>query len=187
MLDKSQVRQCFPRLETDRLILRKVEKQDQTSLYDCITNPMIKKYIQISPNTMMFAARLYRYFEQSNHTLTSVHFALTLKSDGQLIGLCSLQHWNESLQRASIGYMLSPTHWNRGIATEAVQAVMSFGFNELGLHEIQGLCDESNVASQRVMQKCGMRLEEGIVRRSDAVTPARWVRLYNSESIISSE
>ena len=57
------------------------------------------------------------------------------------------------------GYCLNRDYWGHGYATEAAQAVISFGFEQLGLHRIFAICDPCNVASWRVLARAGMRRE----------------------------
>lgn len=61
--------------------------------------------------------------------------------------------------RGELGYWIAPEHWGRGIATDAVVAMIRFGFEELGLQRIQAMHFTRNRSSGRVMEKAGMRLE----------------------------
>ena len=65
--------------------------------------------------------------------------------------------------RAEVGYVLSRGYWGRGIMTEAVRAVIHFGFEELHLNRIESRCIAENMASARVMEKAGM-VYEGTLR-----------------------
>ncbi|WP_080516570.1 GNAT family N-acetyltransferase [Salinispora tropica] len=60
-------------------------------------------------------------------------------------------------RQAEIGYVPARTWWGHGYATEATQALMGFGFDQLGLREVSAGCDPANVASARVLTKIGMR------------------------------
>lgn len=66
-------------------------------------------------------------------------------------------------QHAELGYCIGSKWWNRGIVTKAAKAVIDFAFTELNANKICALHDTQNIASGRVMQKCGMTLE-GILR-----------------------
>ena len=59
---------------------------------------------------------------------------------------------------------MSRAYWNRGLMTEALRAVLDFGFREMHLNRIQGCCVVENIGSARVMEKAGMQLE-GIRRQ----------------------
>lgn len=159
---RQRLRERFPVLESDRLVLRKLELRDADALYDCFTDPAVRRHVAIRSDKLQFPERLFRYFEESYRSLRDLHFAVEYKREGRFIGLCSLQYLRLDGQKARIGYMLSPAYWNRGLATEAAQTVQGFGFETLGLASIEARCSSDNPASERVLQKCGMRREAQI-------------------------
>lgn len=88
-------------------------------------------------------------------------YALTIvqRAEGHLIGAAFLTITNRELGQAELGYRLSSTLWGRGYAPEAAEALVAFGFTSVGLHRISAMCHPENTASQRVMEKLGMRYE----------------------------
>ena len=66
---------------------------------------------------------------------------------------------------AEVGYVLNPEYWGKGIATEALERVLQFGFEELHLHRIEAKFMQGNERSRRVMEKVGMSIE-GVLRES---------------------
>ncbi len=79
-------------------------------------------------------------------------------SDDVLIGAVSLRIERDD-QRAELGYWIGRPYWGQGYCTEAVRAVLSFGFQQLGLNRIYAGHFSRNPASGRVMQKAGMNCE----------------------------
>ena len=67
--------------------------------------------------------------------------------------------------RAEIGYALARKYWGQGLMTEAVRAMLDYGFNLLRLNRIEARCDVENIASWRVMEKAGMKFE-GVLRQN---------------------
>lgn len=94
-------------------------------------------------------------------------FAVTLAGEGNLIGSVRLRI-DDSHARGELGFWIARSCWGRGYGTEAVRAVIEYGFLTLGLHRIYGMHFSRNPASGRVMEKCGMlhegRLHEHIKR-----------------------
>ncbi|MCE5267603.1 MAG: GNAT family N-acetyltransferase [Planctomycetaceae bacterium] len=90
-------------------------------------------------------------------------FAVTLKSDGTLVGAVGLRIERED-DRAELGYWTGREYWERGYCTEAVRALLAFGFGELRLNRIYACHFSRNPASGRVMQKVGMT-HEGRLRQ----------------------
>ena len=79
-------------------------------------------------------------------------------ADGTLVGAVSLRIDRDD-QRAELGYWIGRPYWGQGYCTEAVRAVLSFGFGQLGLNRIYACHFTRNPASGRVMQKAGMSRE----------------------------
>jgi [ribosomal protein S5]-alanine N-acetyltransferase len=98
-----------------------------------------------------------------------VTFAIVVRDDGdvddargELVGSIALRLELDDA-RADLGYWIGVPHWRHGYATEAVRAMIQYGFSTLRLHRIHAAHLTRNPASGRVMQKAGMRLE-GVLR-----------------------
>ena len=87
-----------------------------------------------------------------------VSYAIVLQETGELIGAIGLTI-SKAHSRAEMGYWLGVPYWNQGYMTEAVKAVLDYGFAECGLHKIMARHFPRNPASGRVLQKVGMRFE----------------------------
>jgi ribosomal-protein-alanine N-acetyltransferase len=94
---------------------------------------------------------------------TGATFAIIETSIGKLAGAVSLMLIHNEHRRAELGYWIAVDRWNKGLATEASQRVLDFGFHDLGLHRIESRHFLRNPASGRVMQKLGMQ-QEGVER-----------------------
>ena len=88
----------------------------------------------------------------------SVSFSILEQDGGGLVGEVSLR-FDWAHHRAVLGYWFGVPFWNRGYATEAVRAMIGYGFDEIGLHRIEASYFAYNPASGRVMEKAGMRYE----------------------------
>ena len=89
-------------------------------------------------------------------------FAIVLRDDDDLIGAIGLTI-NRELRMADLGYWVGKPYWNRGYATEATRALITYGFESLGLNRIGAQHLTRNPASGRVLEKAGMR-PEGMAR-----------------------
>lgn len=85
--------------------------------------------------------------------------AVVLTETGRVVGAGDLYIRNHRFRSGEIAYMIDPTYWGRGFATEVARLLLQFGFASLQLHRIAGTCDPRNVASARVLEKVGMRYE----------------------------
>jgi len=92
-----------------------------------------------------------------------IRWGLTLKGDDTIIGTAGFPGIDDKTYRARIGYNLASAHWGRGLATEAVRALVGFGFAQLNLNRIEATTNLDNTGSMRVLAKVGFT-EEGILR-----------------------
>jgi len=90
----------------------------------------------------------------SNYT-----FAVERQSDDNFLGLFGLKLSHPKFKSAEIWYKIHSSYWGKGYATEAVKAVLRFGFETLELHRIEAGCAIANVGSIKVLEKSGMALE----------------------------
>ncbi|MDZ8104634.1 MAG: GNAT family protein [Nostoc sp. DedQUE12a] len=153
-------------LETERLVLRDFVESDWPAVHQYASDREVVRYLTFGPNseedTKNFLQREILLQKQELRQ----HFALavTLKSQKQLIGICRISTLDTVNKTGSIGYCFTKQFWGQGYATEAVREIISFGFQELGLHRIFATCHPANIASVRVMQKNGMQ-QEGYLRQ----------------------
>ncbi|MDZ8080888.1 MAG: GNAT family N-acetyltransferase [Nostoc sp. DcaGUA01] len=152
-------------LKTERLILRDFVESDWPAVHEYASDDEVVRYLTFGPNSEEDT----RNFLQREISLQTQeprqHFALavTLKAQKQLIGICRISTLDTVNKIGSIGYCFIKKFWGQGYATEAVREIISFGFQELGLHRIFATCHPANIASARVMQKNGMQ-QEGYLR-----------------------
>ncbi len=96
--------------------------------------------------------RQIAHFEQHGFGMCAVDLA----ASGETIGAAGLQHL-EGGPEVEVGYRFLKERWGRGYATESARASIDFGFDEVGLERIVAVALETNIASRRVLEKCGLR------------------------------
>ena len=84
-------------------------------------------------------------------------WAVEERGTGSLLGDCGLQPLEHLGPEIEVGYDLHPRAWGRGLATEAARAVMGYAFGALGLERVVAVVKPDNLASQRVLEKAGLR------------------------------
>jgi [ribosomal protein S5]-alanine N-acetyltransferase len=92
-------------------------------------------------------------------------FVATLPSNGEILGTTRIHIESAWDHQGSLGYGIRSPHRGRGYATEAAALALDFGFTTLELHRIEATVEPSNVASQRVVERLGMRREGLLVGR----------------------
>jgi len=146
----------FPNLETERLYLRRVEKEDVNEIFDLRSDKETMKYIpRPLVKTEEEALAHIAMIDEKIETNEGINWAITLKNNSKLIGLIGHYRIKPEHFRAEIGYMLLPEYHGKGIITEAIKETVKYGFEIMKLHSIEAVIDPKNLASESVLQKCG--------------------------------
>ena len=154
----------FPNLETHRLLLRRITENDADAIYKLRSNPETMKYVprplaQSREDALNHIATINERVENN----TGINWAITLKGNDDFIGIIGNFRTEPENYRAEIGYMLLPEFQGKGIITEAIKAVIAYGFDEMKLHSIEAIIDPENIASEMVLQKNGFVKEAHLV------------------------
>lgn len=151
----------FPILESERLILNKLEHTDIPKIVVYAGNPNITRYTLNIPHPYYVEDAIYwiNSAVQGFKTKSQYTFAIRLKSTREFIGGIGLI-LNKRHNRATLGYWVAEPFWNYGYVTEATKVVLAFGFKTLKLNKILATYLKENPASGKVMVKNGM-IKEG--------------------------
>lgn len=88
-------------------------------------------------------------------------WATIYRETGEFIGRCGLLPWTiDNRHEVEVAYLLDKKFWGKGLATEAAQALVQYGFEHLQLSRLICLIDQENEASIRVATKIGMTFEK---------------------------
>ena len=152
----AEVYSAQPTLETERLLLRRLRREDAEALYAIASIPEVSRYLMWDRHpsvryTKHYLKDLQRLYDDLEYFEWGV-----LTREGDLIGTCGFTKFDYTANRGEIGYSFRPDVWGRGYATEAAQAAIDFGFHELGLSSVYACFALENAASIRVLTKCGM-------------------------------
>lgn len=146
----------FHDLETERLLLRRVDNNDYKEVLALRSNPETMKYIPrpLLKNEEEAFAHI-AMIENKIINKEGINWAITIRDDPRLIGI--IGHYRIQLEnyRAEIGYMILPEFNGLGIVTEAVKEVVKYGFDIMKLHSIEAVIDPDNIASAKVLEKNG--------------------------------
>lgn len=172
-------------LETERLLIRDFMQDDVAAVYAYGSDPEVVRYMDFPPSTFEstrdhIARCMSAAGEQPRHTYD---LGVVLKSTGHVIGGVTLVITNLSTGEAAFSYLFNRAHWGHGYATEALERMVRFAFEQLALSRLADTCDVENAASARVMEKCGFICEgERDGEWVYALTVAAWRRMMLSES-----
>jgi ribosomal-protein-alanine N-acetyltransferase len=150
----------FPLLETPRLHLRPFTLADVPRLVTLAGDYEVAKNTLNIPHPYheSDARRWVQVTQENYQQQVGYAFAIELKATGEFIGGIGLT-LERRFDRAEVGYWLGQPYWGQGLASEALAALLGFGFKKLGMNKIYATHLAENPASGRVMLKNGMVLE----------------------------
>ena len=152
-------------IETDRLLLRNFTEDDAGLLYELNLDPEVIRYTHDPIADAEHAKKILRDVILPQYVLYHHgRWAVHLKSDLEFIGWCGLKYLSET-NEVDLGYRFRKKFWGKGYATEGGLACIAYGFNQLNLRRIVARALPGNLASIRVLEKCGMKyLQEEIMQ-----------------------
>jgi ribosomal-protein-alanine N-acetyltransferase len=170
----------FPLLETDRLTLRELSLDDAKAIFGLRTNKEVTKFIDRKRLNNLSESRA---FIDLISNLTSnnkgVFWVLESKSNHQLIGTVGLRNFEDEEDYAEIGYELDPSYHQKGFMSEAFEAILKFGFENLELKTIEAFTHQNNIASIALLERQRFVLDPE--RRDEGFENNRSYRIVNSE------
>lgn len=148
---------------TDHLILREFQESDFEAILAYQSDPRYLRYYErawIENRAENTRNLLQRFLDsQQEQPRTKFQLAVTLREDGRLIGNVGVRKESAEATQGDVGCELAPDYWNLGYATEATRAMLSFGFEQLGLHRLWASTIADNRGAWRVLEKLGMTRE----------------------------
>ncbi|WP_435236819.1 GNAT family N-acetyltransferase [Psychromonas sp. PT13] len=151
-------------IKTKRLLLRPFQDCDFGRAYQLLSDPEVMRYSLNGPyskqKSQSFIDQCILKSKKNEPTL----FAVIDKKSMLFIGFCGF--FSQKIQgkeELELGYRLLKDYWGKGLATEAVMAVKNYAFSELGVTRLISLIETSNIASLRVSQKNGFKVEKQLL------------------------
>ena len=145
-------------IETERLILRPIIENDAEAIFEYCRNENVGKNAGWKPHESLEETReiMKQVFLNKENV-----YGMVLKESGKLFGSIGLvtDPKRQNDKTRMIGYAIGESYWNKGFTSEAVQALIRFGFTNLGLQLISAYCYPYNLSSKKVLMKCGFQYE----------------------------
>jgi [ribosomal protein S5]-alanine N-acetyltransferase len=147
----------FPGIQTKRLLLRRMLKQDVPEILHLRSDENVMRYIDKKrAGNIDDAEQWLQIIDEALDNNNGITWGISLKEDPAfLIG--SIGYWRiiKEHYRAEVGYMLNPVFWRKGFMKEALIQVIEFGFDRLQLHSIEAHINAGNTASGNILMATG--------------------------------
>jgi ribosomal-protein-alanine N-acetyltransferase len=145
--------------ETERLTLRLPEERDAEAYHAMHVDPDVIRWLGgARPNSVEDELERIALRRTMHQELGFTMWTVEEKDSGEVVGLSGLFPVENEGPDIELAYHYRKDRWGRGYATEAARACLAFGFDIAGLERIVGLVAPPNIASARVLEKCGMRV-----------------------------
>jgi len=158
MLMKGREESLFTDLETERLLLKNIGLDDQEFILSQFSNDTINRYLfDAEPMTCLDdAIELINFYIQAEPRLQH-RWIIVSKSGQEKFGTCGFHCWNQKDRSVEVGYDLCEAFWGKGYMTEAMQAIISFAGQQMGVREIRACIYVENERSIRLAERMGFK------------------------------
>jgi [ribosomal protein S5]-alanine N-acetyltransferase len=156
----------FPTLTTNRLHLRQIQPTDAEALFAIRSDQEVREPYGQEPHqsvddTRAFIQHIQALYEQRE----AIFWGITLKGEDTVIGSCTFFPFGPDFHYAETGYELHRAYWRQSIMSEAMSAVLTYGFTGLGLHRIEANVASKNTRSKGLLLKLGFTYEGNLRQR----------------------
>lgn len=155
----------FPTIETERLLLREIVEADAEDLFAIHGDSELMRWFGSEPLKDLAAAQglVKTFVDWRNLANPGTRWAIQSKVSPKLIGTCGLFNWNRNWRKCLVGYELAAQAQGRGIMSEALSAILSWGFDNMELNRIEAQIHPNNQLSIKLVRTLKF-VEEGRLR-----------------------
>ena len=154
-----------PKIETDRLILRRYKESDIDTIYEIITDERLSKYIKFPKLSKEEELEYIRQWISESDESKYEKWVIELKKDGTVVGNIDVNTVVKKHNYCNVGYTIRYDYWGNGYASEALEAVSNHLLENSGYYLVECSCNELNTQSSKVMLKVGFKKDGYIKNR----------------------
>ncbi len=181
----------FPALTTNRLQLRQIRPTDAEAFFAIKSDREVMDFYGDEPHQSLEDTHvLIQQLQNSYDRREAIFWGITLKDEDAIIGSFAFISFNSDFHYAEIGYELNRAYWRQGIMAEAIPAVLTYGFTQLGLHRIEAATDARNTPSMHLLLKLGFTYEGNLRQRfffRDQFLDAHYFGLLKDEWLVATK
>ena len=153
-------------LKSDRLLLRRIGRDDINDIFEYTSNENNVFYLaweahKDKSNVTSFIEQSLNEYEFFKNRYS---YGIELRESKKLIGVISIFDIKLESKQVEVSYILNQTFQGKGYASEALQKVIDFVLEDLNFIRVQAKCTEDNIASERIMEKCGLKYEGKLLK-----------------------
>ncbi|WP_313893579.1 GNAT family N-acetyltransferase [Psychrobacillus sp.] len=146
----------FPTIETENLVLRKMDENDRYDLFEMRKDPRMNEYTDSKVDEHI--SETEAYIEKMNAGVEEnkwIIWAIEHKLSKKVIGSISIWNINNKQKSGELGYGITPNFQGKGYMKEALQSIAQYGLNVMNLKELFAYTEANNKPSICLLEKCG--------------------------------
>jgi ribosomal-protein-alanine N-acetyltransferase len=156
-------RDALPRLATDRVLLRELERHDAAELLRIVSGPDVARHTWPGPSSVEAFEEFIDGARSARSAGKYVAYGIVPHGSSRLVGLFELRSMQPGFVRAELGFFLDAPWWGTGLFDSAARLVIEFATEVLGVHRIEARTSVGNARSNAALRKIGAR-REGVLR-----------------------
>ena len=162
--DAFETFKTFPQLETRQLVLREIKPSDTKDLFRFLSDEDTVKQNLMPPHTKTAETdKLIKTLKKQYDKRREIRWGVTIKGSNAIIGTTGYYNMLPMDFQTEVGCLLAKQHWSGGIMTEALAAILTFGFEKMALNRVTAFILPDNFGAIRMVEKVGFR-EEGLLK-----------------------
>ncbi len=180
-MNKPEAFGAFPKLETDKLVLRRVTHKDAEALMNLYSDAEATRLSDVPIlKTPEEAREVVHAFQKLFKQNKGIRWAILRKTDNQFLGTCGYINWVKARDnRGEMVQELGRAYWGQGFMTEALRAILQYGFGQMSLNRVEAQIDPEDTRAQILLSKLGFQ-QEGVLREHNFWQDRFWdVAIYS--------
>lgn len=149
--------------QTQRLLLRSFIESDLERVFHGLSHPDVIRYYGVSYQSLEAARAQMDFFNDLIKNGTGIWWAICSANNQTFYGASGLNHVNKEHRKGEIGFWLLPEFWGKGMMQEALPLICNYGFEQLGLHRIEGFVESENQNCKKAIGSLGFQHEGTMV------------------------
>ena len=155
----------FPTLKTERLTCRRIKDDDAPALHAIWSDPEVTRYFSLEPfQSIAETRKMMELLNLLSAAGQGIRWAVVRNADGTILGTCGFHNYKPEHHRAEMGYELGHPYWGQGFMSEAVGAILRYGFMVAGYNRIEAFVNYGNQRSTRLLERNGFHMD-GLLRQ----------------------
>ena len=149
----------FHEIQTERLILNRIESSDIDNIYKGLSMPEVIQYYGVSYSSLEDTKEQMNWYENLDKSGSGMWWAIRIKNSREFCGAVGFNDYQKEHHKAELGFWLLPSYWKKGFLKESATEVINYLFDEIHIHRLEAFVEVDNLNSSKVLKRLGFEHE----------------------------